>query len=425
MKRLVIFLLVTGLLGTGVYFAYPMVTAYIKERNRPSFRQAEVVEGDIVSVVNATGTIQPVLRVSVGSFVSGPVKEIRVDYNSEVKKGDLLATIDPRIYEAAVARDQAALATRQAELARIEATLEQARNDERRAEDLRAENEGYISQAEMDKVHFGRLSLEAELRVAKAAILQAEANLENSTTNLGYTKIASPVDGVVIDRKIDPGQTLAASFQTPEMFIVAPDMRKTMRVFASVDETEIGRIREAQLRKEKVEFTVDAYPDDLFQGEVSQIRINPTTTQNVVTYPVVVDAANPDLKLLPGMTAEISFQIEAKKDIVKIPNTALRFYPLREYVRPEDHKIYDGVETAVARDDELEDDSQGEPSASEKIEANRGRDRRHVWVVDGDFLRAVEVVTGVSDNRYTEMVEGNLKVGDQLVIGVDKPGLGG
>lgn len=429
MKRLVIFLVILvilGLLGSGVYFGAPVVMAALKARNRQNFRESAVEEGDIISVVNATGTIQPVLRVSVGSFVSGPVKEILVDYNSEVKRGDLLATIDPRIYQANVARDEAALATRKAELSRIEANLQQARNDEDRAEALRAENEGYISDAEMDQVRFNRLSLEAQLQVAQAAILQAEANLENSQVNLAYTKITSPVDGVVIDRKIDPGQTLAASFQTPEMFVVAPDMRKTMRVFASVDETEIGRIREAQQRREKVEFTVDSYPDDLFEGTVAQIRINPTTTQNVVTYPVVVEAPNPDLKLLPGMTATISFRIETRTKIRKIPNAALRYYPLREHVRPADHKIYDGAAAAGQRNgDEEQDQTESNPSAAEKTEANRQRDRRHVWVVDGEQLRAVEVVTGVSDNRFTELVDGKLKPGDKLVTGIDKPGMGG
>src|SRR5205823_14433646 len=155
---------------------------------------------------------------------------------------------------------------------------------------------------------FKRMTLEAELTFAETAVAQAQAGLDTSEANLGYTRIVAPADGVVIERKIDPGQTVAATFQTPELFVVAPDMRKEMRVFASVDEADIGQIREAQRTGQPARFTVDAYPDDLFAGTIFQIRQNSTTSQNVVTYPVVVAAPNPDLKLLPGMTASLAFQ---------------------------------------------------------------------------------------------------------------------
>src|SRR5205085_6730669 len=171
---------------------------------------------------------------------------------------------------------------------------------------------------------------------------QARASLDTAEANLNYTRIISPVDGVIIDRKVDPGQTVAASFQVPEMFVVAPDMRKEMRVFASVDEADIGLIREAQQTGQPARFTVDAYPDDLFSGTIFQIRQNSTTNQNVVTYPVVVSAPNPDLKLLPGMTASISFQIAESKDAVRVPNAALRFFPDKAQVREEDRKLLEG-----------------------------------------------------------------------------------
>ncbi|HID78079.1 MAG TPA: efflux RND transporter periplasmic adaptor subunit, partial [Planctomycetaceae bacterium] len=327
MRRLLKILIPLAVVGAAAAVALPRVLAYWAARNRPQYRLAEVVRGEIVSVVNATGRVEPVSSVHVGSFVSGPILELKADYNDRVEKGQLLAVIDPRIYEAGVERDRAALETRLAEVDRVEALLEQARNDERRALELWKKNPDYISEAELDQVRFNRRSLGAQLRVAQAAVEQARGNLNNSQANLDYTKITSPVDGIVIERKIDPGQTLAAQFQTPELFVIAEQMDQWMYVYASVDEADIGLIRRAADRNEKVEFTVDAYPDDLFEGSIHQVRINPTETQNVVTYPVVVKAPNRDRKLLPGMTANLSFHIETRKNVLKIPNAALRFYP--------------------------------------------------------------------------------------------------
>jgi HlyD family secretion protein len=343
-----------------------------------------------------------------------------VDFNDEVTEGQLLAKVDPRLYEARVASDEAAKATRLAEVDRVEALLAQAENDERRALRLRQENKDYISDAELDQVKYNRVAQEAQLAVAEAAVKQAVANLANSELNLGYTDILSPVSGIVIDRKIDPGQTLAASFQTPELFVIAEEMDKRMFVYASVDEADIGLIREAERRKEKVEFTVDAYPDHLFEGTIYQVRINPTETQNVVTYPVVVEAPNSERKLLPGMTANLSFQIEKREDTLKIPNAALRFYPKKEQVRKEDHKLLDGAEAESG--DEEEADSDERLSAMDRFEANRERNRRHVWVVNGEHLKAIEVTVGLSDNRYTELVEGPLEEKQKLVTGLRTPG---
>jgi len=411
----VILLILIAMAG-GVAMGWPRAWAYWKARNRPDFREAAVVRGDITSVVNSTGTVQPVLRVQVGSVVSGPVVALHVDFNDAVKTGDLLAEIDPRIYEAAKARDEASLATAKAEIERVNALLQQAINDHDRAVALRAKNKDYISATVMDRYTANCESLKAQLKVAEAAVKQAQANLQNSTANLDYTKICSPVDGTVIDRKIDRGQTLAAQFTTPELFVVAPDMEKMMLVFASVDEADIGLIREAQQRKEPVEFTVDAYPEGLFTGEVSEVRWNPTTEQNVVTYPVVVEAPNPDMKLMPGMTANISFRISEHKDVLKIPNAALRFYPKPEMVRPEDRKVLDGAET-----DTDENETEPERSATEIAEAGRNRKRRHVWIVEGEFLKAVEITTGLSDNRFTELVSGDLKKSQKLVTGIKPP----
>jgi HlyD family secretion protein len=411
MRRLLRWVVTLSILaGLGVAVTYPAVQWW-KKRSQVKYLTAEVNRGRVETVVNSTGTVKPVRTVAVGAFVSGPLTEVYVDFNSVVKKGDLLAKIDPRLYDAAVARDRAALATRKAELARVEATLQQAKNNEGRARKLRAINEDYLSDTEMDQFRFTRQGEEANRELALAAITQAEANLENSLANLGYTEIRSPVDGIVISRKVDPGQTVAASFQTPELFTVAPEMEQHMHIFASVDEADIGLIREAQDSSRAVKFTVDAYPNDLFEGTIYQIRKNGTTEQNVVTYPVVIEAPNPDLKLMPGMTANISFLIEAKEDVVRVPAAALRFIPLPAQVRPEDRHL---LEPTMNRPDEG-----GKPSASEKAEAARKRQRRLIWVQDGDLLRALPVTLGLVENKYAELVEGDLKVGDAVVTGVD------
>ncbi len=408
-------LLVVLVLGGGVAAAFQPAMKYWKTLYRTKYRTAEVIEGKLISVVNSTGEVKPVLNVQVGSFVSGPVLELYVNFNDKVKKNQILAKIDPRIYEASVARDQAILATRKADISRVEALLQQAKNNERRAHTLQDENEDYISETEMDQVKFNRMSLEAQLDVAKASVKQADASLANSNANLGYTEIRSPVDGIVIKRFIDPGQTLAAQFQAPQLFTVAPEMDVKMLVFASVDEADIGLIRQAQKQGQPVRFTVDAYPDDLFEGVVSEVRLSSESTQNVVTYPVVVEAPNTEMKLLPGMTASLSFQIKVRENVVKIPNAALRFYPEEKKVRKEDRKILEGGSESQDDDDTGADFL----SASEKAEAGRKRNRRHVWVEDGEFLRAIEVRTGISDSRFTELASGELKVGQKLVTGID------
>jgi HlyD family secretion protein len=411
--RLLIIVAILGAAGWGA--SYPL-GSYMAERNRPTYREAKVRRRTITKVVNCTGEVKPVLSVAIGSFVSGPVKKLYVDFNDWVKEGQLLAEIDTKIYDAAVKRDQASLLTAQADILRIKALLQQAINDERRSIALREENPDFISQTDIDRFHFTRLSLAAQLEVAKAVVKQAEANLENSQANVKYAMIEAPVDGIVIDKKIDSGQTLAAQFQTPELFTIAPKMDEKMHIFASVDEADIGMIREAQVRGLPVEFTVYAYPDDLFTGKIEQIRFSSTVTQNVVTYSVVVASPNPDLKLMPGMTAELSFRVDEREDVLCVPNGALRFYPVAEQVREEDRKLLDGA-------DEESDDQEEEPelSARERSESGNERNRRHVWVVDGKLLKAIEIVTGVDDSHYTEVVSGDLKENQKLVTRVNPP----
>jgi HlyD family secretion protein len=414
--KLLIVLLILGGIGAA---AYQPSKSYWAARNKVVWRTATVEQGRIVAVVNSTGTVKPKLQVAIGSFVSGPILELHCEFNQEIKKDDLLAKIDPRIYQANAARDQAAMASREADVFRVKAQLQQAVNDEKRAIALREEDETFIAQAEMDKFKFARLSLEAQIKVAETAVDSAKATLDNSIANLNYTEIRAPVDGIVINRKIDPGQTLAAQFQTPELFVIGVDMRKEMHIHAAVDEADIGWIKLAQQKTYPVTFTVDAYPERLFHGTIQEIRLSFTTTQNVVTYPVVVSAANPDLDLLPGMTASISFQVDQRHDVVKIPNAALRFYPTTKQVRPADLPILEGQTQTNPNDDQEEaQQSEKSRSADERAKRRQDRNRRHVWVADGNLLRAIEVTTGLSDSQFTEMVAGELQEGDALVTGV-------
>ncbi len=421
MKARYKFIVVLLLLGGACAAAYQPAADYWKKRNQPTWKQVETKKGTIIAVVNSTGTVKTVLSVQIGSFVSGPIKELFVDFNQEVEENELLATIDNRIYQASVARDRAFLATSNAEVDRAQSLLQQAINNEARALSLQEENEDFISDQELDQLKFNRAALEAALEVAKASIDQAQANLDNSLANLGYTEIRSPVSGMIIDRKIDPGQTLAAQFQTPELFVVAPNMREKMHIYASVDEADIGLIRSAQEKGRSVHFTVDAYRDDLFEGQIEEIRFSSTELQNVVTYPVIVAAPNPDLKLLPGMTASISFHVDECEDVIRIPNAALRFYPDVKHVREEDRKLLEGKDW----EQEADQNDDAAMSAIERAEARKKRNTRHVWVVDGDFLKAVEVQTGLSDSKYTELVAGDVREGQQLVTGIEpKKGFG-
>jgi HlyD family secretion protein len=418
MRRLLIWLVVIGVLGGLATAAYFPAKSWWETRLIPKYLTAEVTRGRVETVVNSTGTIKPVRTVSVGAFTSGPIKYIYVDFNSKVNKGGWfypptqLALIDPKLLQAAVDQDLAAIDAQKAERDRVQALLDQAKNNEERAVRLYAINKDYISDTEMDQYTYTRKTLEAQLKLAQASIKQAEVKATYSKDNLAYTKIVTPENGVIIERKVDPGQTVAASFQTPELFTIGVEMDQHMYIYASVDEADIGFIRRAKDQNRPVKFTVDAYPGDLFDGKVADIRLNATTTQNVVTYPVIIEAPNSDLRLLPNMTANISFQTEIKEDVLRLPAAALRFSPQPYQVRPEDRHY---VETQPANPN----DATPKHSAAEKAEQARNRQRRHVWVKDGMLLRAVPITLGLIENQYAEIVEGELKQGDALVTGVE------
>jgi len=452
MKSIIRYTIILAVVGVLLFFGGQRAQRWFAERNKPRYRLSRLETGDLRISVNATGELNPVLKVKVGSFVSGPIEKLHVDFNTEVKVGQLLAEIDPRIYNAAVSRDEAALKTRRAEVDRVKAELQRAINDEKRSLALKEENADFISQAELDQYRFARSALEAQLQVAEAGVSQAEANLENSTANVGYTRITSPVDGVVIDRKIDPGQTLAAQFQTPELFVIAPQMREKMHILAAVDEADIGLIRAAQDAKQPIFFSVDAYPDEVFRDAIiEQIRISPTVSQNVVTYPVIVATPNAELKLLPGMTASLTFQVSELKGILKIPNEALRFNPEKSQVRESDQKYLELFTTQEARENSAS--SALTPPVDENVAAAKAATKRIVWLretvqeaavaaggpappaagsaegsaADGaeslytGRLKAAEIQIGDSDYRFTHVLSGSLKDGDEVVTGIKPP----
>jgi HlyD family secretion protein len=426
MRRLLWWLVVLGILVGGAAAVSAPLKSWWQQRLVPRYLTANVSRGRVETVVNSTGTVKAVRSVSVGAFASGPISEIYVDFNSVVKKDMLIARIDPKLAKAALDRDQAALdrdlaalKTQKAERDRLKALLQQAKNNEDRARKLIAINKDYLSETDMDQYYFARVTSEAQVSLAEANVAQAEANvllskanLANSQVNLDYTNISSPVDGIVVERKVDRGQTVAASFQTPELFIIAEEMDQHMYVFANVDEADIGMIRSAEEAKREVKFTVDAYPGELFGGTIYQVRNNSTTTQNVVTYPVVIDAPNPSMKLKPGMTASLSFQIQAKEDVLRLPASALRFVPLSAQVRPEDQHYVESTSANPA-------EGKGQRSAAEKAEHSRSRQRRVVWVQDGMLLRAVPVKLGLVEHQFAEIVEGDLADGQAVVTGIE------
>ena len=344
-----------------------------KSNKVPVFKTIKVIKGAIVETVTASGTVNPVTNITVGSQVSGTISKLYVDFNSPVKKGQILAQIDPSLFQAQVEQAKANLYSAQANYNNIKSTL---LNDEKtydRDKELLQSN--FIARSQYDLDLAAYQSYKAQLEGSKAQIKQATAALSNSETNLRYTKIVSPVDGIVVSRNVDVGQTVAASFQTPTLFSVAQDLTK-MQIDTTVAEADIGKIKVGQ----KISFTVDGYPDMTFYGRVKQIRIAPTTVSNVVTYDVVINVNNKDLKLIPGMTANVSIITSNKKDILLIPNESLRFTPFDDIDAPKYKK-------------------QG------------------VWVLKGTRPRRITIVPGASDGTNTEIVSGNINIDDKIIVG--------
>jgi HlyD family secretion protein len=327
----------------------------------PQYRTEAVDRGDISAQVSANGTLNPVTLVNVGTQVSGTVRRIHADFNQQVKAGQVLAELDPALFQAALAQSTANLANAQAqqELAQANASRMQTL--------FRQE---YVSRQELDQTMAARAQAAAQVRLARAQVTRDQ-------TNLGFSVIRSPVDGTVVNRQVDVGQTVAASFQTPTLFQIGKDLTQ-MQIDSNVSEADIGQIKVGQ----PVKFRVDAFPDIEYSGAVRQVRLNATTEQNVVTYNVVVNVANSDLALMPGMTANLRVLVETRRDVLRVPTAALRF-------RPQANNPADG--------------------------ASKPRGAAVHVLVDGKPVR-VAVKAGISDKAYTQIVSGKLKVGDAVIV---------
>jgi HlyD family secretion protein len=346
------------------------------------------------------------------------VKTVFVNNHDRVTAGQMLAQVDPRLFQAAVAREEAAVARCQAEFSRIKALLAKAIRDENRGKQLKQSNA--ISDSDLDNYVSQRETLEAQIKISEALIRETEANLLTAKTNLEFTHIKSPVDGIVIDRKIDPGQTVASLFMAPALFVIAPDLEKRVDIYASVSENDIIRIREAKQRNEPVNFTVDAYPDEVFEGRITQIRLNPTSVQKAVSYIVVVEAANSNLRFLPGMTANLSFEIAKRSGVAMIPNTALKFCPKPDQVRECDRKIVESELSNSSSDAGNSTEIRSDAGVQKVFESHCRKHprRKYVWIPQGDLLSAVPVEVGLSDKSYTEVMFSKLSVGQQVVVGM-------
>ncbi len=316
MKKLIITLIVLGLVAgsVGAYYKYRGAGEQAKVSTLP------VTRGEVVESVGATGTLQAVTTVLVGSQVSGNIRALYADYNSIVKKGQVIAILDPSLIETQIEQARANLVKSQAELDRLGVSLEDARTKLRRAESLAARQ--LLAAQELEAAQVAVRTVETQIKSQEASVTQAKASLSQSSVNLQHTVIEAPIDGIVISRSVDVGQTVAASMNAPTLFTIAADLTK-MQVNANVDESDVGRIRPGQV----VKFRVDAYPLEEFTGTVAQVRLNPTTTQNVVTYATVIDVPNSALKLKPGMTANVTIEIAKRTDVIRVPNAALRFRP--------------------------------------------------------------------------------------------------
>ena len=366
-------------------------------KKNEQYKTDKVDRGAITQTVTATGTLSATTNVQVGSQVSGVIAALHADFKSRVKKGQLLAELDPTPFQAQVEQ-------RQADLTRAQVQTDDARikyDRQRRLLDA-----GLTSQAEVD-------GAKATYDGARAQVTQARAALSQSTTNLRYTRIISPIDGVVVDRQYDVGQTVAASFQAPTLFEIAQDLTK-MQLQADVDQSDIGRVKVGQVAR----FTVDAYPENEFRGRIAQIRYNAQVNQNVVTYPVIIEVDNPEERLLPKMTANVTIDVATVADVLRVPNAALRFKPPAE----EGEKNAGGTGGGDAMRRMAQSGGGGPVGAASQIPMGRhgaGAKMQTVYTLDAEKkLKPAHIRTGITDGRYTQVVSGDLKEGDLVVIGV-------
>jgi len=399
------------LIGAGVVLAAAVAAFFLlggTGKSEPKYRTAVADKGTVTQTVAATGTLSAVTTVKVGSVVSGNVAALHADFNKQVKKGDLLAELDPAPFQEKVNQGKAALEKAQVEVRNSEIQL-------RRQKALWQQQ--LAAQADLD-------SAQANYDSAVAAVNQAKASLASAETDLRNSRITAPIDGVVVDRQYDVGQPVAASFQAPTIFTIAQDLTK-MQVSADVSESDIGMIKVGQ----PVRFTVDAYPDQQFRGKIAQIRLNATVNQNVVTYPVIIEVNNADLSLRPSMTANVSIDVATARDVLRVPNAALRW-------RPEEKEGASPAASAGSADrggsrgagqtaggDAPASGAPGGGGPGGGRGGAGGRARRSGQTVytlpkvPEAEPAPVQIKTGITDGRYTQVASGDLKPGDTVIVG--------
>lgn len=441
MRTLIGLVLVAAIGGGAFYY-----TKYLRAEQAPNFRLAEVEKGDLLITISATGTLEPEEVVDVGAQVMGRIRELgvdprsetdpkykdkHVDYNTVVKKGDLLAQIDPSLFKATFDQAQASVYRAQADVLQAEAKVNQTKAEFDRAKRLRevklssvsglGQRAGQppapstikgISDADYILAEANYKVAVASYDVAKAAVQQQEAMLYSAKTNLDYTTIKSPVDGTIIDRRVNIGQTVVASLNAPSLFLIAMDLRR-MEIWTAVNEADIGRLKIGM----PVSFTVDAYPNETFRGEIAEIRLNAEMQNHVVVYRVIVSTANEDMRLLPYLSAHVKFEIDRRQDVLLVPNAALRYTPRPELVIAAPNSataapsIANDATPEVRTADAKEDPTRKGDSPQDQDQARR------VWVRQGNNVYPVDVLVGVSDGSMTEILGGDLKPGLQLVLG--------
>lgn len=407
-KRIASWIVLVAAIGLGV-FAW-MKYGRDRATAEPKFRTTKVERGKVSSKVTATGTLSARVTVQVGSQVSGRIAEIFVDFNSKVTKGMVLAKIDPRVLEAALRKARASVAQASAAVVKAKANNEQAAKAFERAKNLKAQ--GLMGQADYDLAETAVSATKADIAVAQAQLESAAASQKEAEVNLGFTTIVSPIDGIVLSRAIDVGQTVAASLQSPTLFTIAQDLR-SIQVDTFVAEADVGKLTQGM----EATFSVDAYPGIKFRGKIREVRNAAQTVQNVVTYDAVLDVQNDELKLKPGMTANVTFVWAEKDNVLKVPNAALRFRPPAEALamasgsaspsgsgsgRPRRWNGAGGAGSGMAGGGGFGGDA-SDPS------------RRTVWVLRDGAPRPVRVEVGVTDGTSTEIVSGHLQEGDEVI----------
>lgn len=438
MKMFILVLLVLGAAGGGVGW-------YVWDgtQTKTTYRTVPVTKGDIVSVISATGTVEPEEVVDVGAQVQGKVETLgrdpqdstkSIDYGSSVSAGTILAQIDDAVYASQVEQAKANLARSEADMQQWLAKLNQAERDWTRVNNLFVKSS--VSAADRDLSLANLETAKAQVAVGKAAVNQAKASLKQSEISLSYTTIKSPVKGVIVDRRVNIGQTVVASLNAPSLFLIAKDLSK-LQVWASVNEADIGRI----YKNQKVKFTVDAFPRDKFEGYVSQIRLNAMSTQNVVTYTVVVSTDNPGGKLLPYLTANVQFLLDSRENVLTVPNAALRWRPKGsdpkggadrgESREPKSASSASwaksagastaktGEETGKRRKDRKDASKVNKDSGDGGATEDRRKDTRAgtLWILEGEQIRALEVQVGLKDGTNSEVSGEGLTEGMQVVTG--------